>query len=130
MNFILAGGIVIAVTVFFGLTFLAACAIATRIVFQFRWRAILGFERQFKKKQSVAYVSRAVFMPVGVFWLGGKDWQENAVAQAMANGTLKLIDVHECVSQEHLRESIKRHVPVWPSREAKQLLGKPEDIAA
>lgn len=104
-------------------------SLATRIVYGFRWKAICGLERQAKRKV-VMYISNAMFEPTPVFWLGSNDWQEELVADSVVEGRLPRQQFNDAVDGETHWEAITKRVDVWPSRETKQLFGKPEDIAA
>ena len=106
-----------------------ACALATRLIFGFKWRAIFGLERQAKQQGSLWYVSRAFRFPVAVFWLGSTKEQEREVALAMAAGRVRLKDYNDDVSDEALSLSIKDDADVWPSIELKNAFGKPCDTA-
>lgn len=107
---------------------IAAMGLATRMVYGFRWRAIIGAERE-AKRRSVMYVSRGPLAPTAVFWLGATDDQENAVALAMVKGDLERADYARAVSASVHWAAICKRVRVWPSKQVKQLLGSPEDVA-
>lgn len=115
----------------FMLVFAAICmfalALSARIVYGFRWRAIAGFERQYKRR-NIAYVSRAMFNPTAVYWLGSEDWQEDLVAHGMASGKLLRFDT-DVVSTDLNHEAVINRVAVWPSVKTKEMYGKPQDVA-
>ena|SRR5882672_4128675 len=123
------GGAVLLATII-----LFACAVAARIVFGFRWKAICGFERQAKRVRSLMYVSYGPLMPTAVFWLGSEDATEEKVAQGIAEGALPRQNYHDAVPIEvsnaaiHARIYDHKDVAVWPSAKAKQLYGHGDDI--
>lgn len=111
------------------LVVVGAFCLATRIVYGFSWKAILGLKREVNRGH-ITYVSRAMFSPTAVFWLGDKEWQIKKVAEAMQSGEIKRQDFSNAVSPLELREAVARRVNVWPSYETKMLFGKPEDVSA
>ena len=107
---------------------LISFALATRLAYGFRWRAILGLERQ-ALRRDIWYVSKSVFLPTAVFWLGSTEDQEKQVAIAMAMGHIKRRHFPGTVSRETNWKAIVAGVRVWPDLETKQMFGDPNDVA-